>query len=108
MGASAHPVVVRGMGRALSEGPGAQEATVRLLKVPAKGSFSTKGQSGEAQGASYCHGKMHSPFPPTSSNDDQHLPKKPKVPRESVGLQGKAITQGSRRKSGIPRMCKFK
>lgn len=50
---------------------------------PAKGSFSTKGQSGEAQGASCCHGNMYSPFLPTSSKADQHLPKKPKVSRES-------------------------
>lgn len=62
---------------------------------PAKGSFSTKGQSGEAQGASCCHGNMHSPFLPTSSKADQHLPKKPKVSRESVDLQGEAITQGA-------------
>lgn len=63
-----------------NQGTGSHSQTAER---PAKGSFSTKGQSGEAQGASCCHGNMHSPFLPTSSKADQHLPKKPKVSRES-------------------------
>lgn len=53
-------IAKKAWGGALSEAQEAHEARARLLKMETKGSSSVKGQFGEAQGASGCHGNMHS------------------------------------------------